>query len=214
MQNYSFVHCNCYGFRQQTGRHTVLYWMASSINRFQSPFNFLVNQLLIFHSRTQIYCDLFDWRPSLLGNRKLNTPMHTRDSSTVGSDMLTTPVLLVIIATNSRKASVCRIATNSKKASVGRLATNSGEARFSIGPSKCYIEEARESTSQSLSTPVAWVSLRQSASEISLGWLVFGIRVSWLVSGSRKLQCSQWVIEAASASVKVFSVIVICCLSE
>jgi hypothetical protein len=49
---------------------------------------------------------MFDWRPSLLGNRKLNTPMHTRDSSTVGSDTLTTPVLLLTIATNSRKASV------------------------------------------------------------------------------------------------------------
>jgi hypothetical protein len=33
-------------------------------------------------------------------------------------DMLTTPVLLVTIATNSRKANVGRIATNSRKASV------------------------------------------------------------------------------------------------
>jgi hypothetical protein len=58
--------------------------------------------------------------------------MHTRDSSTVGSDTLTTPVLLVTIATNNRKASV------------GRLATNSRKARFSIGPSKCYIKKATE----------------------------------------------------------------------
>jgi hypothetical protein len=63
----------------------------------------------------------------------LNNPMHTRDSSTVGSDTLTTPVLLVTIATNSRKASVGPIATNSRKASVGCLATNSREARFLSG---------------------------------------------------------------------------------
>jgi hypothetical protein len=86
----------------------------------------------------------------LLGNRKLNTPMHTRDSSTVRSDTLTTPVLLVTIATNSRKASVSRITTKSGKASVGCLATNNRKARFSIGPAKCYIEAATENTSQSL----------------------------------------------------------------
>jgi hypothetical protein len=51
--------------------------------------------------------------------------MHTRDSTPVGSDPLPTPVRLVTIATNSRKASVGRIATNSRKASVGCLATNS-----------------------------------------------------------------------------------------
>jgi hypothetical protein len=38
----------------------------------------------------------------------------------ISMDMLTTPVLLVTIATNSR------------------------EARFSIGPSKCYIKKATE----------------------------------------------------------------------
>jgi hypothetical protein len=77
--------------------------------------------------------------PSLLGNRKLNTPMHTRDSSTVGSDTLTTPVLLVTIETNSRTASVGCLETNSRTASIGCLATNSRMARFSIGPFKCYI---------------------------------------------------------------------------
>jgi hypothetical protein len=58
--------------------------------------------------------------------------MHTRDPSTIGSDTLTTPVLLVTIATKSRKAIV------------GRIATNSWKARFSIGPSKCYIKKATE----------------------------------------------------------------------
>jgi hypothetical protein len=53
--------------------------------------------------------------------------MHTRDPSTVGNDTLTTPVLLVTIATNSRKA------------------------RFSIGTSDWYIGEAIQSTSQSSS---------------------------------------------------------------
>jgi hypothetical protein len=64
-------------------------------------------------------------------------------------DTLTTPVLLVTIATNSRKASVGRIATNSRKASVGCLATKSRKARFSIGQPECYIVETTESRSQS-----------------------------------------------------------------
>jgi hypothetical protein len=102
------------------------------------------------------FCSILWRRPSLLGNRKLNTPMHTRNSSTVGSDTLTTPVLLVTIATNSRKASVGRIATSSRK------------ARFSIGPSKCYIEEATESMSLSLHQWASKVSLRQLASKVSL----------------------------------------------
>jgi hypothetical protein len=61
-------------------------------------------------------------------------------------DTLTTPVLLVTIATNSRKASVGRIASNSRKTSVFYRAVRvlySGQQR-------------------------AQVSLRQSASEVSL----------------------------------------------
>jgi hypothetical protein len=46
---------------------------------------------------------------------------------------LTTPVLLRCMATNSRMASV------------GCIATNSKEARFSIGPSQCYIKKPTES---------------------------------------------------------------------
>jgi hypothetical protein len=42
------------------------------------------------------YCDVFDWRPSLLGNRSRNSSMDT----------LTTLVLLRYMVTNSRKASV------------------------------------------------------------------------------------------------------------
>jgi hypothetical protein len=143
------------------------------------------------------YSDVFDWRLSLLGNRKLNTPMHTRDSSTVGSGTLTTPVLLVTIATNSRKASVGHIATNnrkasvgclatnSSKASVGCLATNSSKAKFFIGPSKCYIKKATEKLG----------SLRQSASEVSL---------HQLVSGIRRVQCLQWIIEGGSQCLEEF----------
>jgi hypothetical protein len=55
-------------------------------------------------------------------------------------DTLTTPVLLVTIATNSRKA------------------------RFSIGPSKCYIKKATEKL-VSQSTPVG---LRNESSSVSL----------------------------------------------
>jgi hypothetical protein len=126
-----------------------------------------------------IYCDVFDWRPSL------NTPMHTRESSTVGSDTLTTPVLLVTIATKSRKVIVGRIATNSRKANVGCLATNSRKARFSIGQSKCYIKKATEKL----------VSLRQSASEVSL---------CQLVSENRRVQRSQWIIEGGSQCLEEF----------
>jgi hypothetical protein len=76
----------------------------------------------------------------------LNTPMHTRGTLTVGSDTLTTLVLLVTIATNSRKAGV------------GCLATNSRKARFSIGPSKCYIKKATKK--------LVYVSLRNQKSPV------------------------------------------------
>jgi hypothetical protein len=76
---------------------------------------------------------VFDRRPSLLGNRKLNTLMHTWDSSTVGSDMLTTPVLLVTIAANSRKASVDCIATNSSVTYTGCGSVTNNKTRVWIG---------------------------------------------------------------------------------
>jgi hypothetical protein len=47
-----------------------------------------------------IYCDVFDWRPSLLGNRSRSSSMDT----------LTTPVLLRYMVTNSRRASVSIVA--------------------------------------------------------------------------------------------------------
>jgi hypothetical protein len=59
------------------------------------------------------------------------------------------------------------IATNSRKASVGCLAINSWKAKFSIGPSECYIEEATESMSQSLSTSVGLRSESPEAEESS-----------------------------------------------
>jgi hypothetical protein len=102
--------------------------------------------------------------------------MHRRDISTVGSHTLTIPVLLVTIATNSRKARVDRIATNGKKASVGRLASNSRKARFSIGQSKCYIKKATEKL----------VSLRQ------------------LVSRIRRVRCSQRIIEGGNQCLEEF----------
>jgi hypothetical protein len=46
------------------------------------------------------YCDVIDWRPSLLGNRSRNCSMDT----------LTTPVLLHCMVTNSGKASVSIVA--------------------------------------------------------------------------------------------------------
>jgi hypothetical protein len=88
----------------------------------------------------------------------MNTPIHTRDSSTVGSDTLTTPVLLVTIATNSRKA------------------------RFSIGPSKCYIKKVTE-ISQSLSvsprnqkSPVLAVNYRRQKPMFRRVSVVSGVR--------------------------------------
>jgi hypothetical protein len=52
-----------------------------------------------------IYCDVFDWRPSLLGNRSRNSSMDT----------LTTPVLLRYMVTNSRRASVSIFAGSVKE---------------------------------------------------------------------------------------------------
>jgi hypothetical protein len=51
-----------------------------------------------------IYCDVFDWRPPLLGNGSRNSSM----------DMLTTPVLLRYMVTNSRSASVSIVAGSVK----------------------------------------------------------------------------------------------------
>jgi hypothetical protein len=51
------------------------------------------------------YCDVFDWRPSLLGNRSRNSSMDT----------LTTSVLLRYMVTNSRRASVSIVAGSVEK---------------------------------------------------------------------------------------------------
>jgi hypothetical protein len=48
---------------------------------------------------------VFDWRPSSLGNRSLNSSMNT----------LTTPVLLRYMVTNSRRASVSIVAGSVKE---------------------------------------------------------------------------------------------------
>jgi hypothetical protein len=104
--------------------------------------------------------------------------MHTRDTSTEGSDTLATPVLLVTIATNSRKARVDHIATNSRKASVGCLATNIRKARFSIGQSKCYIKKETEklvSLRQLVSTMLA-VNYRRRKPVFKRVSVVSGVR--------------------------------------
>jgi hypothetical protein len=62
---------------------------------------------------------VFDWRPSLLGNRSRNSYLDT----------LTTPVLLRAWLPTLLVAMV----------------TNSSKARFSIGPYQCYIKKATES---------------------------------------------------------------------
>jgi hypothetical protein len=50
-------------------------------------------------------CDVFDWRPTLLGNRSRNSSMDT----------VTTPVLLRYMVTNSRIASVSIVAGSVKE---------------------------------------------------------------------------------------------------
>jgi hypothetical protein len=51
------------------------------------------------------YCDVFHWRPSLLGNRSHNSSMDTP----------TTPVLLRYMVTNTRRASVSIVAGSVKE---------------------------------------------------------------------------------------------------
>jgi hypothetical protein len=113
-----------------------------------------------------LYCDVYDWRPSLLGNRKFNTPMYKRDSSTVGSNTLTNLVLLVTIATNSRKASVGRIATNSRKASVGRIATNIRKASVFYRAVRVLCSGQQQRAPVSLWNQSEWVSLRKQKSSV------------------------------------------------
>jgi hypothetical protein len=130
------------------------------------------------------------WRPSLLGNSKLNTPMHTRDSPTVWSDTLTTPVLLVTIATNNRTASIGRIATNSRKASVFYRAVR---VLYSGQQQRSPVSLSLESESSSVSLrkqkgPVLAVNYRRQKPVFRRVAVVSGVRslslylvVSWCV---------------------------------
>jgi hypothetical protein len=136
-----------------------------------------------------IYCDVFDWRPSLLSNRSRNSYLDT----------LTTPVLL-----RAWLPTVC-IATNSGKAMLVAMVTNSIKARFSIGPSQCYIKKATKSrVSLSLRRSVFGVSLCLDSEWVSLRRLVFGVSHSlgsewvsqstpvreWVVVSRRSQKCS------------------------
>jgi hypothetical protein len=56
-------------------------------------------------SDKEIYCNVFDWRPTLLGNRSRNSSMDT----------LITPVLLRYMVTNSSTASVSIVAGSVKE---------------------------------------------------------------------------------------------------
>jgi hypothetical protein len=96
----------------------------------------------------------------------------------ISLERLTTPVLLVTIATNS------------------------SEARFSTGPSKCYIKKATEK--------LVNLSLPQLTFEVSLGQLVFGVSQCSAVSprSVTSVQCSSDSRIQGATSAIVFTVIV------
>jgi hypothetical protein len=124
-------------------RQTVAY--ASSHQEWTDCYTQLGHSGRIASRREQ--CDVFDWRPSLLGNRSRNSYMDT----------LTTPVLLRYMVTNSRRASVSIVAGSVKE----------GKTIHKVSPRPSAFEVSlRQSAPEIGRQSVSGISLRQWVLEV------------------------------------------------
>jgi hypothetical protein len=86
------------------------------------------------------HCEVFDWRPSLLGNRSRNGSMDT----------LTTPVLLRCMVTNSGKVSVSIVAGSVKEGkTIHRVSLRQSASEVSLRQSVSVISARIQSSSVS-----------------------------------------------------------------